>query len=279
MNKIGIMQGRLSRPSNGKIQSFPKTTWKEEFFKAKESGLSHIEWIFEFDEWEKNPISNKIGIEEIQEIIKKSGVKVYSICADYFMDIPFLRSDLNLRKELMEKLVWLVYQANSIEAKYIDLPFVDNSEIKNEYEYKLVKEFIEHAANAAKKLDVKIALETSLAPKSFKALLDMINSEAIVANYDTGNSSGIGYDCRVELKFYGNYITTVHIKDRLLNDGTKPLGTGSADFENFFYHLSLLKYNGPIVLQAAREVDGLEIETAIKNRIFVQKYLEKYPIV
>ena len=33
---IGIMQGRLSKPLNGKIQSFPKNSWKDEFYLAKD---------------------------------------------------------------------------------------------------------------------------------------------------------------------------------------------------------------------------------------------------
>ena len=36
--RLGIMQGRLSKPLNGKIQSFPKDTWKKEFYDAKEIG-------------------------------------------------------------------------------------------------------------------------------------------------------------------------------------------------------------------------------------------------
>ncbi len=32
MIKFGIMQGGLSKSINGKTQSFPKDTWREEFF-------------------------------------------------------------------------------------------------------------------------------------------------------------------------------------------------------------------------------------------------------
>ena len=45
-SKIGIIQGRLSKPVNGKIQSFPNNTWKSEFYLAKEIGFEkHIEKI------------------------------------------------------------------------------------------------------------------------------------------------------------------------------------------------------------------------------------------
>ena len=35
--KIGIMQGRLSKSVDGKIQTFPKDHWKDEFYLGKQS--------------------------------------------------------------------------------------------------------------------------------------------------------------------------------------------------------------------------------------------------
>lgn len=276
MINIGIMQGRLSFSSNGRIQSFPKTTWREEFYKAIKAGLTNIEWIFEADEWEKNPIASEYGIKEINDIIRETGITIESVCADYFMDVPYLTGDENLRKELRDKLKWLVSQSKKIGAKNIDIPFVDASKIHNRYQFNIVKEFIEPSIKFAEKIDIIIALETSLNPHEFLELLLIFDHPNLKANYDTGNSSGIGYDCVQELSYYGNFIQTLHIKDRLINNGTKPLGTGSANFESFFLMFSKLNYKGPIILQAAREEEGKEIETAIKNRIFVEKYWKKY---
>ena len=276
MKEIGIMQGRLSLPSNGKIQSFPKETWKEEFSKAKKAGLSHIEWIFEADEWEKNPLASDSGIEEINETIKATGIKIHTVCADYFMDIPYISSDADTRKELKEKLEWLIHQVSRINVSYIDIPFVDNSRINSTDEFILVANFLNGSLKSASEKNIILTLETSLNPNDFKSLLTLLNHPNIMANYDTGNSSGIGYDCVEELNSYGKWIRTLHIKDRLINNGTKPLGTGSADFDKFFKSISRFHYNGPIILQAAREKDGNEINTAVKNREFVEKYLKRY---
>ena len=57
--KLGIMQGRLSKPLNGKIQSFPTNTWKKEFYVAKEIGFELIEWVLDED-LKYNPIMNSI---------------------------------------------------------------------------------------------------------------------------------------------------------------------------------------------------------------------------
>lgn len=277
MNSIGIMQGRLSPPTDGKFQSFPKYSWKEEFYKAEKCGLKSIEWIFELDESEKNPISTSDGIEEISRISKETNIIIESICADYFMNVPYLKADPSEREDLTNKLIWLVQRADEIGAKYIDLPFVDNSSIGGNNNFKAVIEFIEPVIPAAEEYGVIIALETDLGPEDFKSLLLSFNHPNIAANYDTGNSSGIGYNCREELRAYGKWIRTIHIKDRLLNNGTKPLGTGSADFDAFFYELTYLDYSGPVILQAAREPD--EVETAIKNRLIVENYLTKFNIV
>ncbi|MDQ7816756.1 MAG: sugar phosphate isomerase/epimerase family protein [Melioribacteraceae bacterium] len=276
IRKIGIMQGRLSEPLNGKIQSFPKTTWQEEFDKAVAAGLNAIEWIFEADEWEKNPISSEIGIKEINDFQKKTGIEICSVCADYFMDIPYFSADSNLRKDLKEKLNWLVVKSSEINASFIDIPFVDASRIPSHKEFDLVEEMISEAAGKAAEHNIILALETSLNPSDFKTLLQKINHPNVMSNYDTGNSSGIGYNCVEELSAYGNYIRTIHIKDRLLTNGTKPLGTGSADFHSFFKTLSNYNYSGPIILQAAREQDGEEVSTAIKNRKFVEEFLRIY---
>jgi L-ribulose-5-phosphate 3-epimerase len=54
MNPIGIMQGRLSPPVGGRIQSFPVDCWREEFFRAREAGLNCIEWVYEFETEARN---------------------------------------------------------------------------------------------------------------------------------------------------------------------------------------------------------------------------------
>ena len=45
--KIGIMQGRLSKPVDGKIQSFPRDHWKDEFYLGKQIGFELIEWVLD----------------------------------------------------------------------------------------------------------------------------------------------------------------------------------------------------------------------------------------
>ena len=78
-------------------------------------------------------------------------------------------------------------------------------------------------------------------------------------NYDTGNSAALGYDPEEEFRAYGNRITDIHIKDRLLGGGPVILGNGVCEFEKVFSLIARSNYAGPLVMQAFRDHEGLSI--------------------
>jgi L-ribulose-5-phosphate 3-epimerase len=269
---IGVMQGRLSPPVKGRIQAFPGDLWRSEFVKGARIGIAHIEWIYERDECDTNPISTPEGRAAIRQAIAETNVCVVSVCADYFMDVPYLSAAKETQKSLRERLVWLVDAAHDIGARFIDIPFVDASRITSSEQYPAIREFVLPAAEAAAPVGMTIALETNLGPRDFRELLLYLDCPQIMANYDTGNSSGIGYDCTEELNVYGGWIRTLHIKDRKLHGTTVPLGTGDANFPAFFSALAKLQYQGPVVLQAARH--GEEQQAVAGYMDFVRSYLD-----
>ena len=71
IEKIGFMQGRLSPIVNGKIQSFPWGTWKEEIVSAKSIGISIMEWTLDQERLYENPLMTSLGQKEIMEICKE----------------------------------------------------------------------------------------------------------------------------------------------------------------------------------------------------------------
>jgi hexulose-6-phosphate isomerase len=85
----------------------------------------------------------------------------------------------------------------------------------------------------------------------------------------------LGYDAAEEFAAYGDRVGSVHIKDRLRGGGSVPLGTGSADFPVLFDALDRVGYGGLYTLQAARGVDGDEVEWARSNRTFVLRHLSR----
>ena len=83
-NPIGVMQGRLLPKYKGRYQAHPVGYWQDEFPKAAELGLDCIEFILDYNDADQNPLISLEGRKEIQAVCERTGVKVLSVCADYF---------------------------------------------------------------------------------------------------------------------------------------------------------------------------------------------------
>ena len=270
MNPIGIMQGRLSPPVGGLIQSFPVDTWREEFSLAREAGLDCIEWIYEEPTEAANPIWTDDGLAEVRGLAESSGIAASSICADYYMAECLVGSDGVPRGVVVEHLVGLVRRAGLLGAHYIVLPFVDASSLQSPQEVDGLRSVLRSVIVSAEKAGVELHLETDLLPEELASVLESISHPLVRANYDIGNSAALGYDPAEELTLLGPWLGSVHVKDRVLDGGTVPLGTGSADFTTCLRLISASGFRGPFILQVAREQGLTEVELAIRNRCFVE---------
>lgn len=273
---LGVFQGRLSPPRGRGIQFFPFETWREEFPAAENLELSEIEFIFDKERYEENPLWTNDGIKEIKRLRRSHGIAVNHICADYFMRDPFFRVAEEIKSRSISVLKRLVEATAEIGARNIEIPLVDNSSIKTEDEERALIDAIGSVLPEAKKAGVTIGLETDLPPKKFRQLLERFGNPTVRANYDTGNSASLGFSAREELLTIGPYIRNIHIKDRVLHGGTVPLSRGNADFEAFFSTLKEIGYEGSLILQAARGEDGREQETIEGYIKFIHDYIGKY---
>lgn len=282
MGSIGIMQGRLTKSLGRGIQFFPFKEWKDEFTTAQHIGLDEIEWIFDYPDYQKNPLWTKQGTKEICRVIHDTGIKVHSICWDYFMRRPFYKFDATVSEEILKENKQMMQRTleamRVIGASLVEIPMVDDSSVKNGVESKEAIKFLRWVCDQAAEYEITVGLETDFPPGKFCGFLDSIERKNIVANYDSGNSSGLGYNHRDELLSLGKYVFNVHIKDRVKGNGTVRLGTGSADFEAVFSTLKQIGYKNSFILQAARGEEGCEEETIKEQMLFVKKYLEKYHI-
>jgi len=270
-NKLGVMQGRLLPKYQGRYQAHPVGYWKDEFVLAKECGLDLIEFILDFNDVEENPLLRSGGVEEILNISKESGVEIKTICADYFMEAPLHSSDDNVVEESFKILERLLESAKVLKITDIVLPCVDQSSLKTkEAVVRFVKQ-ITKIIPTIEKDNINLSLETDLAPKPFVELLDKLNSKNITVNYDIGNSAALGFNSDEELTSYGDRITDIHIKDRVLGGGPVALGKGNADFIKFFNKLKEFNYHGPFIMQAYRDEEGVEIFK--KQLYWIKKYL------
>lgn len=282
MVSIGIMQGRLTKSLGRGIQFFPFEEWKEEFIKAHEIGLDEIEWIFDYYNYQNNPLWTEKGQQEIKDAIKENDIKVRSVCWDYFMRRPFYKYDSNTKDGVLDenkRIMMRIFGAmQKIGAELIEIPLVDDSSLKTKTEEDEAISFIRWACDNAAQYDILVGLETDFPPGKFCDFLNQIERDNIRANYDSGNSSGLGYDHREELMSLDQYVYNVHIKDRIKGNGTVKLGEGSADFDSVFGSLKEIGYRKSIILQAARGEDGEEEKTIAEYIKFVMEKIDRYEI-
>jgi len=277
-NKIGIMLGRLSSPINNNIQQFPLNSWRNEFEKASKLGFNCIEWIYDLNK--NNPIFN--DLDELKILSEKNNLTINSVCADYFMEKKLFNvSEYDLSMNL-KKLNQLIKNCNKLDIEILEIPLVDSSSIQNE---KFRNEFISNLNSSlliAEENQVFLTLETDLHPKSFQKLVLDFDHPNIKINYDIGNSVSLGYDPSLELSILSKWIKNIHIKDRLYNSHTVPLGEGDVNFELFFTTLSKIHYSESLIIQGAREdLENNQIspeQTCSKYLNFVKHYVSKYSV-
>ena len=228
------MQGRLLPKYKGRYQAHPLGYWQKEFSIANSFSLSNIEFIFDYNDYQLNPLMSENGLKEILDRSNKYNVKVKSVCADFFMELPLHLEENSSVKKSIQVLKKLISACGILNISDIVLPCVDQSSLKtNKQKFNLAKS-LEYVYDDIEKHNINIALETDLNPKDFSELLKSFSHNKITVNYDIGNSASLGYNPNEEFEYYGNKITDIHIKDRLLNGGSVILGKGSANFEECF---------------------------------------------
>ena len=262
------MQGRLLPRFNNRYQAHPIQIWPSEFYIARELGFSSIEFILDYDQVLKNPLMHDEGLQLIQDVINKTNVTVNSICADYFMHAP-LHSDYQSDSEKL--LIELIDNAEKINIKDIVIPCVDESSLKNDLDMDKLHQSLSKILPIAEEKNIYINLETDLQPLKLYDFISNFNSNNIKINYDSGNSSSLGYDVNEEFELYGNYISDVHIKDRKLNGESVTLGSGDADIKQLLNLIYTYNLEKNIIMQAFREYDYIaDINSVIKQK----KYLD-----
>ncbi len=272
MTKFGIIEGRLVPPEDGRFQCFPRNQWEIEFAKAAKVPFDYIEWVYDLYGHDVNPLGNADGIKRLKALMESTRVAIRAVCADYFMDKPLVRCGEQERNGRLQELSRILVNCRSIGVNRVVIPFVDASAIRSGEDVAAVEDSLKAAMAFAEETGIEIHLETSLGPSEFAKLLDRIPNPKLKVNYDSGNSSSLGYSPADEFAAYGDRIGSIHIKDRVLNGGTVPLGTGNADFKLLFSCLEKISYAGDFTLQVARSTPGDEVAWAKHNLAFVRAY-------
>lgn len=257
--KLGIMQGRLLPKFSGRYQAHPLGYWEDEFSIASDLGLKCIEFIFDFNDYQQNPLFSNEGIREIEKISSKTGVVVHSVCADFFMECPLHSTTAENRIFAKNTLLELLSYCNNLNITDIVIPCVDHSSLVSTENFDIFKTQMMDLIPVAENFDINLSLETDLPPSSFANLLEDLDSKNVTVNYDIGNSASLGYDFKVELESYGKRISDLHVKDRKYGSSSVYLGQGDAQIPEFFKEFQKYDFKGPIIMQLLRDEEGVTV--------------------
>ena len=272
-NLIGVIQGRLLPKYKGRYQAHPVDYWQDEFPIAKQLGLDCIEFILDFNDAEINPLLRSGGVDEILALSEKTGVIARTVCADYLMEAPLHSESKETAKKSDDVLRRLIHSTAELGATDIVIPCVDQSSLEDANAVDSFVARLSPILELAENKNINLSLECDLAPAPFYDLLNRFDSNRLTVNYDIGNSAALSYDAVEELEAYGDRMTDIHIKDRVLDGGSTILGTGNADFERFFNKLKSFNYTGPFLMQAYRDDEGVSV---FKEQLdWVKPYLKK----
>jgi L-ribulose-5-phosphate 3-epimerase len=248
-HRIGIMQGRLSPRPPGKLQAFPWQSWQAEFDSAAHLGFDHIEWIFEVERAFENPIWTAEGRRAIQAVVAASGVRVRSVCADYFM-VRRLAGDGEAQvRDNVGVLCELIEKASELGVERMLLPLLETSAVSTPELEAEVSESLRRAAPKAAEHGIVLGLEMEIAGREYAKLIDGVAHPNVRAYYDVGNSTAQGFDVASDVEPLLTHLFAVHVKDRKYAGGSQILGQGDTNFSGFFRRLQRAGFGGDFLLQ------------------------------
>ena len=147
--KLGVLQGRLTAPTRGHYQEFPKQ-WFSEFDTIQRIGLHGIEWLITKDYNFNNPIYTSFDL--IQNL------PVMSICVDTLVDERIINKDF-----LFHSLFSLCNTIKDSKMNVLTIPILDESDLNNDLARAMFCEAIQSIGQAFPR--VKFAFESEMSPQ------------------------------------------------------------------------------------------------------------------
>lgn len=268
-SNLGVMQGRLLPKVNHRIQAFPGEEWPVEFEKANSIGIKNLEWTFDHEKLYENPMLDFKSLYHIGSLVNKFDVKITTATCDNLMQAPIHKTGPNGVTSI-DNLIKFIEKLRNSPIKIIIWPLVDEGSINTKSELHSFLKMIKIIIPVLEELNLKIAFETDFIPEDNKSFLTNLPPEYFGLNLDIGNSACYGNSITIECKLNFDRILNVHIKDRVRNGPTVPLGKGDVNWAEVREVLE--PYEKLMILQCARIPKKNEVET-IKGYIsFLQNY-------
>ena len=276
MEKIGFMQGRLSPIVDGRIQSFPWTCWQDEFEQGAKLGFGLMEWTLDQERLYENPLLTEAGQAEIRSLCQLYRFAIPSLTGDCFMQAPFWKAHGAERETLERDFIAIAKSCAAVGISMLVVPLVDKGRLDNPEQEEMLVAYLQRQAGFLADNGLRVVFESDFVPTELARFIGRLDPVLFGINYDIGNSAALGFNPVEEIAAYGSRIVNVHIKDRVLNGTTVPLGTGNADFETVLAALAGVGYAGNYILQTARATDGDHAGVLCRYRDMAVAWLNRH---
>tara|TARA_R110002020_G_scaffold464493_2_gene685236 strand:- start:10772 stop:11551 length:780 start_codon:yes stop_codon:yes gene_type:complete len=255
---LGLMQGRLSQPTNGHIQEFPEN-WEDEFASLEECKLAGVEWLIT----KGRSLDNPMYISPVTA----GKYPVMSICLDTLVDKRI--TDENYLNENLVVLCETLLDCTSI--KNITIPLLEESSMCDDKSRKMFCGLIKKIGDTFP--DINFSFEAELGMQELLEIVSLCDN--FYVTYDTGNITSYGLSHSEYVEFFADKINNVHLKDRTFDAKTVSPLEGDTDFETIFKSLKGIGYQGPYILQTARSETGKEKQTIMAHKRIFEDLYEK----
>ncbi len=181
------------------------------------------------------------------------------------------RAERNLAQDILKG---LVDACAEVGIGILEIPMLENSSLETPEEEDRLFECLARVRREIGSEALHFSLEMNLPPIKMKTLIERFSPQGAGVTFDMGNSAALGYDPEEEIPLLAPFLTSVHVKDRLRNGGTVPLGQGDVQLARVFHLLENSGYSGNYILQTAR-TPGRDIEVACGYRDQVAAFLDR----
>ena len=247
INKIGIMQGRLTDYKINLLNPYPKFPF-EEIKLAKESKFSYIEFFSEENLNKKNLIWSDVKLKRLSLRLKLAKLKKVS-----FIDNHSIKK--NFSKNL-DYYYLLINQLSKIKIKLFILTLLGRSELKKRKIENYIKS-LNDLSNYCSKKKISFAVETDINFKFYREIKKKLPKNFGLV-FDTGNRFNKNRNFLTDILKFRNDIKHVHIKSRNKKGENVSLYEGLVNFKKFFKFIKMIKYDGYFTLETSREKNSIK---------------------
>lgn len=205
----------------------------------------------------------------IKDALETNGIMLSSVCIGSSRDFGFVDYGGKERHTIINDFKDAILCANDLGTGVVLLSFFGKNKIRDKNDQDRVVENICELMPLAEEYKITLSLEMTLSPDIMTDIIDRIGSQCVGIYYDVGNMVAGGFDNANAIRELGGFISSIHIKDRVIGDGNKQLGEGDVDFVAVKEALEDIGYNQVLTLETPIG-DNAEM-SARNNLAFVKK--------